>query len=87
MTNPVSQVNAKKTESYDSSFNKAWMDAEQIFYVAQAEADRMGVPPPKPEEVVGHLFQLRESLGKETDIFHDVLADELAKLKKEESKC
>lgn len=87
MTNHVSQVNAKKTESHDSSFNKAWMDAEQIFYVAQAEANRIGVTPPEPEEVVGHLFQLRESLGKETDIFFDSLGHELAKLKKEESKC
>ncbi len=87
MSNNINSVKPKITESQDSSFNKAWTEAEQIFFVAEAEAHRMGVTPPKPEEVVGHLFQLRESLGKETDIFFDSLGHELAKLKKEETLC
>ena len=55
-----------------------------MFYVAEAEAHRMGIKPPNPEDVVGHFFQLRENLGKDVDIFHDCLSQELDKLKKEE---
>jgi len=68
-----------------SDFNKAWDEANQVLYVAEAEAHRMGVAPPKAEEVVGRFFQMRENLGREIDVFHDCLSNELDKLKIEEN--
>ncbi len=79
------QVKPEKPKIQESGFNKAWREANQVLYVAEAEAHRLGVTPPKAEEVVGHFFTLRANLGSHIDVFHDCLSKELDKLKKEEN--
>ncbi len=77
--NKVKQKNAIT----DSPFGKAWQEANQLFYVAEVEAHRMGVTPPKVEEVVGHLFQLRDDLGNPNDLYQIALSEQLSKLSQE----
>ena len=67
-----------------SEFGKAWQEAEQLVYVAEFEADKMGVIAPPAEQIVGHLFQLRDDLGNPNDLYHIALAEQLKNLKKQE---
>ena len=84
MTNNVK----RKKNMYDlrtvSEFGKAWQEAEQLVYVAEFEADKMGFIAPPAEQIVGHLFQLREDLGNPNDLYHIALAEQLKNLKKQE---
>tara|TARA_R100000808_G_scaffold25075_2_gene61387 strand:+ start:6969 stop:7217 length:249 start_codon:yes stop_codon:yes gene_type:complete len=73
----------QKVSTADSPFGKAWQEANQLFYVAEFEAHRMGVTPPKVEEVVGHLFQLRDDLGNPNDLYQIALSEQLSKLSQE----
>jgi hypothetical protein len=44
----------------------------------------MGVIAPPAEQIVGHLFQLREDLGNPNDLYHIALAEQLKNLKRQE---
>jgi len=74
-------ANVKQKES---PFQKAWDEANQLVYIAQYEADQLGIESPPAEEIVLNYFQFREDLNKPHDLFHTVLEDELKKLKMKE---
>ena len=78
----------QKKNMYDlrtvSGFGKAWQEAEQLVYVAEYEANKLGVIAPPAEQIVGHLFQLREDLGNPNDLYHIALVEQLKNLKQQE---
>ena len=67
-----------------SPFEKAWDEANQLVYITQFEADQAGVPAPPAEEIVTNYFRLRNELETPNMVFHNVLAEELSKLKEQE---
>ena len=74
----------KKVKSKISPFQKAWNEANQLVYITQYEANMAGVPEPPAEEIVTNYFRLRDELETPNTVFHNVLAEEIAKLKEQE---
>ena len=73
-----------KVKQKISPFEKAWQEANQLVYITQFEANMAGVPDPPAEEIVVNYFRLRDELETPNTVFHNVLADEIAKLKEQE---
>ena len=73
-----------KVKQKISPFQKAWQEANQLVYITQFEANMAGVPEPPAEEIVVNYFRLRDELETPNTVFHNVLADEIAKLKEQE---
>ena len=74
----------KKVKSKISPFQKAWNEANQLVYITQYEANMAGVSEPPAEEIVTNYFRLRDELETPNTVFHNVLAEEIAKLKEQE---
>ena len=75
---------SNKVKQKISPFQKAWQEANQLVYITQFEANMAGVPEPPAEEIVVNYFRLRDELETPNTVFHNVLADEIAKLKEQE---
>ena len=75
---------SNKVKQKTSPFEKAWQEANQLVYITQFEANMAGVPEPPAEEIVVNYFRLRDELETPNTVFHNVLADEIAKLKEQE---
>ena len=73
-----------KVKQKISPFQEAWQEANQLVYITQFEANLAGVPEPPAEEIVVNYFRLRDELETPNTVFHNVLADEIAKLKEQE---
>ena len=73
-----------KVKQKESPFEKAWQEANQLVHIAQYEASMAGVAEPPAEEIVVNYFRLRDKLETPNTVFHNVLAEEIAKLKKQE---
>ena len=73
-----------KVKQKISPFQKAWQEANQLVYITQFEANMAGVPEPPAEEIVVNYFKLRDELETPNTVFHNVLAEEIAKLKEQE---
>ena len=73
-----------KVKQKISPFEKAWQEANQLVHIAQFEANQAGVPEPPAEEIVTNYFRLRDELETPNTVFHNVLAEELSKLKEQE---
>jgi len=73
-----------KVKQKITPFGKAWQEANQLVRIAQFEANMAGVPEPPAEEIVVNYFRLRDELETPNTVFHNVLAEEIAKLKKQE---
>jgi hypothetical protein len=77
---------SNRVKQKESPFEKAWQEANQLVYITQFEANMAGVAEPPAEEIVNSYFDLRDELEKPNTVFHDVLAEEIAKLKEQEKK-
>ena len=75
---------SNKVKQKISPFGKAWQEANQLVYITQFEANMAGVPEPPAEEIVTEYFRLRDELETPNTVFHNVLAEEIVKLKKQE---
>ena len=75
---------SNKVKQKISPFQEAWQEANQLVYITQFEANMAGVPEPPAEEIVVNYFRLRDELETPNTVFHNVLADEIAKLKEQE---
>ena len=75
---------SNKVKQKISPFQKAWQEANQLVYITQFEANMAGVPEPPAEEIVVNYFKLRDELETPNTVFHNVLAEEIAKLKEQE---
>jgi len=74
----------RKVKQKKSPFQKAWDEANQLVWITQFEADKLGIDSPPAEEIVLNYFQYREDLENPNDVFHKSLSMELEKLKQEE---
>ena len=75
---------SNKVKQKISPFQEAWQEANQLVYITQFEANMAGVPEPPAEEIVVNYFKLRDELETPNTVFHNVLAEEIAKLKEQE---
>ena len=75
---------SNKVKQKISPFQEAWQEANQLVYITQFEANMAGVPEPPAEEIVDNYFRLRDELETPNTVFHNVLAEEIAKLKEQE---
>ena len=75
---------SNKVKQKISPFQEAWQEANQLVYITQFEANMAGVPEPPAEEIVVNYFRLRDELETPNTVFHNVLAEEIAKLKEQE---
>ena len=75
---------SNKVKQKISPFQKAWQEANQLVYITQFEANMAGVPEPPAEEIVVNYFRLRDELETPNTVFHNVIAEELSKLKEQE---
>jgi len=75
---------SNKVKQNESPFQKAWQEANQLVRIAQYEANMAGVAEPPAEEIVVNYFRLRDELETPNTVFHNVLAEEIAKLNKQE---
>ena len=73
-----------KVKQKTSPFQEAWQEANQLVHIAQYEANMAGVPEPPAEDIVVNYFRLRDQLETPNTVFHNVLAEEIAKLKEQE---
>ena len=75
---------SNKVKQKISPFQEAWQEANQLVHIAQFEANMAGVAEPPTEEIVTNYFKLRDELETPNTVFHNVLAEEIAKPKEQE---